>query len=181
MKDLRADARRNRELLLHAARQAFVQSGIDVSLEQISQRAGVGNGTLYRNFSNRDHLYANAFAAEFRFLAEQIDVSRFSLGQVVAHLTSYFLENRDMSKVVRNLVLQRTQDVPKEIELIVKKTDEIMKASGSAFSKVLPDELVFLVASVCDSDDCQRVRRLECVISDALDHTPSDGGIDRCV
>ncbi len=50
---LRADARRNREQILLAARDMFADYGADVPLEEIAQRAGVGIGTLYRRFPDR--------------------------------------------------------------------------------------------------------------------------------
>jgi AcrR family transcriptional regulator len=53
----RADARRNYELLIAAAAEAFAQRGADdVSLEEIARRAGVGIGTLYRHFPARQSL-----------------------------------------------------------------------------------------------------------------------------
>jgi AcrR family transcriptional regulator len=53
----RADARRNYDRLLAAAAEAFAQHGADdVSLEEIARRAGVGIGTLYRHFPNRQAL-----------------------------------------------------------------------------------------------------------------------------
>ena len=54
---MRADARRNRELLLAAALEAFTERGADdTSLEEIARRAGVGIGTLYRHFPGRTAL-----------------------------------------------------------------------------------------------------------------------------
>jgi AcrR family transcriptional regulator len=54
---MRADARRNRDLLLSAALAAFTEHGADdVSLEEIARRAGVGIGTLYRHFPTRQDL-----------------------------------------------------------------------------------------------------------------------------
>ncbi|MFF3946537.1 TetR/AcrR family transcriptional regulator [Streptomyces sp. NPDC001902] len=52
----RADALRNRERIVTAAREMFVEYGPDVPLDEIARRAGVGNATLYRNFSDRDAL-----------------------------------------------------------------------------------------------------------------------------
>ncbi|MFF4621616.1 TetR/AcrR family transcriptional regulator [Nonomuraea jabiensis] len=52
---VRSDARENRARILEAARQAFAESG-DTSMNQIAQRAGVGPGTLYRNFPTREAL-----------------------------------------------------------------------------------------------------------------------------
>lgn len=53
---LRADAARNRERILAAAREAFGAHGTDVPLDEIARRAGVGNATLYRHFPDRSSL-----------------------------------------------------------------------------------------------------------------------------
>ncbi|WP_407552245.1 TetR/AcrR family transcriptional regulator [Streptomyces sp. Pv4-95] len=50
---LRADALRNRERIIAAARQTMVEFGAEVSLDEIARRAGVGNATLYRHFPDR--------------------------------------------------------------------------------------------------------------------------------
>jgi AcrR family transcriptional regulator len=52
----RADARRNYEKVLAAAREAFAEGGESTALEEIARRAGVGIGTLYRHFPNRQAL-----------------------------------------------------------------------------------------------------------------------------
>ncbi|MGW1883380.1 TetR/AcrR family transcriptional regulator [Streptomyces sp. NPDC001970] len=49
----RADALRNRERIVSAAREMFVEFGPDVPLDEVARRAGVGNATLYRNFADR--------------------------------------------------------------------------------------------------------------------------------
>ena len=53
---LRADAHRNRERLLAAARDLFVEDGPDAPLDDVARRAGVGVATLYRRFPNRQAL-----------------------------------------------------------------------------------------------------------------------------
>ncbi|MFE9024641.1 TetR/AcrR family transcriptional regulator [Streptomyces sp. NPDC007808] len=58
---MRADARRNHERLLTVARAAFAERGTDASLEDVARRAGVGIGTLYRHFPNRDALLSAVF------------------------------------------------------------------------------------------------------------------------
>jgi AcrR family transcriptional regulator len=55
---LRADAQRNRDAILGAARETFETDGVLASLDGIALRAGVGNATLYRNFPTRDDLLA---------------------------------------------------------------------------------------------------------------------------
>jgi AcrR family transcriptional regulator len=53
---LRADASRNRERIVAAAREAFVEHGAEVTFDQIARRAGVGNATMYRHFTDRSEL-----------------------------------------------------------------------------------------------------------------------------
>jgi AcrR family transcriptional regulator len=55
---LRADAERNRRRLLDAAAAIFRERGLDVGVAEIAQRAGVGRGTLFRNFPTKDDLIA---------------------------------------------------------------------------------------------------------------------------
>ena len=53
---MRADARRNYEAIVRVAGEAFAEHGTAASLDDIANRAGVGPGTLYRHFPNRDCL-----------------------------------------------------------------------------------------------------------------------------
>jgi AcrR family transcriptional regulator len=53
---LRADAERNRQRLLAAARDVFAARGLEVTLDEIARHAGVGTGTAYRRFPNKDAL-----------------------------------------------------------------------------------------------------------------------------
>jgi AcrR family transcriptional regulator len=60
----RADARRNYEKVLAAARDAFAEGGESTALEEIARRAGVGIGTLYRHFPNRQALLEALYVGE---------------------------------------------------------------------------------------------------------------------
>jgi AcrR family transcriptional regulator len=65
---LRADARRNREKVLRAARDAFAECGHDVPLDEIATRAGVGAGTVYRHFPSKEALFEAVTAARLEDL-----------------------------------------------------------------------------------------------------------------
>jgi AcrR family transcriptional regulator len=72
----RADAARNYDKLLAAARDAFTEDGADASLEDIARRAGVGIGTLYRNFPTRQALLEAVYVDEVEAIcraAEDLD------------------------------------------------------------------------------------------------------------
>jgi AcrR family transcriptional regulator len=60
----RADARRNYDKVLAAAREAFAEGGESTALEEIARRAGVGIGTLYRHFPNRQALLEALYVEE---------------------------------------------------------------------------------------------------------------------
>jgi AcrR family transcriptional regulator len=72
----RADARRNYEKVLSAAREAFAEGGESTALEEIARRAGVGIGTLYRHFPNRQALLEALYVHEVEDVcrcAEELD------------------------------------------------------------------------------------------------------------
>ena len=64
-RSLRADARRNREAVLDAAAELFAQDGENVQMDQIAARAGLGVGTLYRHFADKQALRAAIIGRRF--------------------------------------------------------------------------------------------------------------------
>ena len=66
----RADALRNRERVLEAAKTVFSAGGPDASLEAVAREAGVGIGTLYRHFPTREALYEAVYRREVEQLSE---------------------------------------------------------------------------------------------------------------
>jgi AcrR family transcriptional regulator len=66
----RADAVRNRERVLEAAKAVFSAGGPDASLEAVAKRAGVGIGTLYRHFPTREALFEAVYRREVEQLSE---------------------------------------------------------------------------------------------------------------
>src|ERR1017187_6876118 len=69
----RADAVRNRDLLITSAAEVFAARGADVPLEDIARSAGVGIGTLYRHFPTRDALVEAVYRNEIDVLCERAD------------------------------------------------------------------------------------------------------------
>lgn len=82
---LRADARRNRDAVLDAASALFAQAGGDVQMSDIAERAGVGVGTVYRHFADKQSLQAAIIGRRFAAVAglaqqaEEIDDPRTAL------------------------------------------------------------------------------------------------------
>lgn len=66
----RADAVRNREAVIKAAEEVFAEQGIEAGVPDVAERAGVGKGTVYRNFETKDELVAAVLTArQVRFTA----------------------------------------------------------------------------------------------------------------
>jgi AcrR family transcriptional regulator len=70
-KHLRADARRNRDRVLAAARELFASHGLSVSLDEIARRAGVGPGTVHRHFPAKENLIAAVAIGRLEHIVEQ--------------------------------------------------------------------------------------------------------------
>src|SRR4051795_7030483 len=128
----RADARRNFDALLVAARDVFADQGTDASLEEVARRAGVGIGTLYRNFPTRQDLFESVYISEVeelcgaaRALADRDPwdavvawVHRFvgyvatkrALLEALSHASPVFRACRAEIEVAGEPLLQRAQD-----------------------------------------------------------------------
>jgi AcrR family transcriptional regulator len=68
---LRADARRNRQAVIAAAKKLFADQGLDAQMPDVAKAAKVGVGTVYRHFPTKDDLIAALVAERFRRLAEK--------------------------------------------------------------------------------------------------------------
>lgn len=96
---LRADAQQNRDKILAAAEEIFLERGATVSMNEVARHAGVGIGTLYRRFPTREDLLAAAYSARFVAFAEDmrsraegadaLSVIRAYLEDLVRHTTVY--------------------------------------------------------------------------------------------
>ncbi|GAB2828451.1 TetR/AcrR family transcriptional regulator [Actinocorallia aurea] len=73
---LRADARRNRDRILEAARESFAAEGVTVPLDEIARRAGVGPGTLYRHFPTKEALFEAIVHDRLRLLVDRARAAR---------------------------------------------------------------------------------------------------------
>ena len=102
----RADARRNYERILTAARKAFAEGGQATSLEEIARQAGVGIGTLYRHFPSRQALLETLYVKEVEAVcrsAEQLDDDPWTaLGAWCERLIGYLTTKRALAHELLN-------------------------------------------------------------------------------
>src|SRR3984957_7451900 len=68
---MRADAERNKKLIVQAAREVFAAAGLAALIDEIAQRAGVGVGTLYRHFPTKEALFEAIVIEQVEELVEE--------------------------------------------------------------------------------------------------------------
>ncbi|TPW73105.1 TetR/AcrR family transcriptional regulator [Schumannella sp. 10F1B-5-1] len=103
----RADAQRNRDALVEAARSAFTEGGADASLEAIARRAGVGIGTLYRHFPTRSSLVSAVHESGIDALTASVEPllaehpPAVALRRWLDGYTEFFSTKRGMAEALR--------------------------------------------------------------------------------
>jgi AcrR family transcriptional regulator len=104
---LRRDAERNRQRILEAARELFAERGLGVSLDEIARHAGVGVGTVYRRFPDKEQLIDALFEAR---LGEILAAATDSLAmsdpwEALAHFLERSLELQVEDRALKELLL----------------------------------------------------------------------------
>lgn len=168
----RKDAARNYDALLAAAREAFAEHGSEASLEDIARRAGVGIGTLYRNFPTRRHLFESVYADEVNTL---VQVALEVADQEPWQALTAWLDRFAGYMVTKRAVREALND---ESEIFAACRDSMYAAGGPLFERAQEAgeartdmdfvDLLRMVSGITATafdDDAQRVR----VLSIALD------------
>ncbi len=110
---MRADALRNRDLLLASASSLFVTEGLEVSLKAIARHAGVGIGTLFRHFPSREALIDEVYRTELAAVAALVPgllgvfPPREALRAWMDHYMEYMTTDTGMAVALREVVTSR--------------------------------------------------------------------------
>jgi AcrR family transcriptional regulator len=154
---LRADARRNRDAILRAARETFESEGVLASLDGIALRAGVGNATLYRNFPTREDLLAavmqtslDAALAEAAQLSQSLS-PREALAQWCERLTWRLRIWHDLPYCVATARNDPASSMTSATNPLLVQTGALLeaaKASGDALTGTTADELFELITTL---------------------------------
>ncbi|WP_336628625.1 MULTISPECIES: TetR/AcrR family transcriptional regulator [unclassified Microbacterium] len=163
----RADAARNFDALVVAGREAFAEDGSDASLEDIARRAGVGIGTLYRNFPTRDDLIETLYLREVAALADAADeVADLEPGPAFEAWLDRFVEYVGTKHVLLD-GLNRESSVFAECRGVMLGAGEPLLARAQAAGAVKADlaiadvvKLIAGVSAVAYDDEAQRRRVL---------------------
>jgi AcrR family transcriptional regulator len=178
---VRADARRNRDALLAAARDAFAATPDAVALDAVARAAGVGIGTLYRHFPTREALVEAVYAAELDEVVSSAPDLLAAHGPEVAlrawmtRYAEFFRIKRGMSDTLRAGWASGAIATPATRERITAALAVLLgegAAAGTLRADVDPENVtmmllgVFLSTTATDSPD--RVDRLLDLTVDAL-------------
>src|SRR5437660_822895 len=90
---LRADARRNRERIIEAARAVFSECGAEAQIDDVARRAKVGVGTVYRHFPTKESLLGELVKQRFRMLAARAEAALLRPGDPFEVLADLMREN----------------------------------------------------------------------------------------
>ncbi|MBO9532976.1 MAG: TetR/AcrR family transcriptional regulator [Solirubrobacteraceae bacterium] len=178
----RADATRNRDRILEAARAAFADPAADVSMIEIARRAGVGSATLYRNFASRRELLEALYVDEVDALVDAAGADADTPGdELIAWARSFYAYFASKRHVASALLEHADPDDPffsTGRSRVIAAGTPLLAAAQQA-GEIRPDlslgqvlDLVGAVAKVSD-DDAYRAPILEAVL-DGLRTHPAD-------
>lgn len=106
---MRADAARNQQRIIAAARELFAEHGLDITLDDVAERAGVGVGTVYRRFANKKELIAEVFEQHVMEFVDIADMAYqhpdpwLGLVQFFEYACGHLANNRGFSAVIFEL------------------------------------------------------------------------------
>ena len=158
----RADALRNRERVLEAAKTVFSSGGADASLETVARRAGVGIGTLYRHFPTREALYEAVYrrgVEQLGELAEQLKDER----DPVEALRRWLSSNVEFVATKKGMSAALALAAQASPELRSYSFDRLTQAAGALLdraviagkirSDVSPEDLIRALVGMCYMHD----------------------------
>jgi AcrR family transcriptional regulator len=177
---LRADAQRNREKVLRAARDAFAASGYTVPLDEIAALAGVGPGTVYRHFPSKEDLFAAVVTtrlgdliADARALAGDPDPGRAFFG-FLDRFRQEAMAKRDLPDAIA-IPGTLQGDLRAALEVLLRRAQQ----AGAVRPDITTPDVIALLKGVLSAindapqgaADQDRVARLLAVVTDGLRRT----------
>ncbi|TCK59757.1 TetR/AcrR family transcriptional regulator [Curtobacterium sp. PhB136] len=181
----RADAARNRAALVDAARTAFTTAGEDASLEAVARAAGVGIGTLYRNFPTREDLVAAVYGAELDAVLGTVDAlladppADRALRAFADRYARFVAAKRGMAETVRVGAIRgaaETAHTRERVNAAVQRFLDAGALDGTLRSDMVADDvtaaLIGVLLSTRDTEDPEQTGRLLDIVVGGLRAQP---------
>jgi AcrR family transcriptional regulator len=185
---VRADAQRSLEALLCAAKEVFSVSGVDAPVREISEKAGVGLGTLYRHFPQRADLVAAVFRREMDACADAAPILAAehppfdALANWMQRYATFVATKRGLAKALHSGD-PAFDSLPgyfdRRLRPALRTLLAAAVAAGEIRADIDPDELLGAVASLCMSahnDGHGRAERMVALLVDGLRYRVSSMG-----
>ncbi|MGW0944027.1 TetR/AcrR family transcriptional regulator [Streptomyces sp. NPDC002623] len=152
----RADALRNRERIVAAAREMFTEFGPGVPLDEIARRAGVGNATVYRNFPDRDALVREVVCSVLDRTVRAGQVALAESGDAFGALERFVHASADerisaLCPMISSTFDEHHPDLEAARERVERIIEEVMdraKAAGQLRSDVGVGDVMIVVAQL---------------------------------
>ncbi|MFJ6216885.1 TetR/AcrR family transcriptional regulator [Streptomyces sp. NPDC092296] len=180
---LRADAQRNRDRLLAAALRAFSQGGPEATLDAIARGAGVGIGTLYRNFPTREALIEAAYRSELAKLHDAAaDLLRSlppdrALRSWMDRYVDYMSTKRGLAGALRTVIASGGNPYAQSRDSLIAAITTLLHAgaaAGTVRSDIGPEDVLTGLSGVClaagEPDRREQAGRLLDLLMDGLRH-----------
>jgi AcrR family transcriptional regulator len=158
----RADAIRNRERVLEAAKVVFSGGGPEASLEAVARRAGVGIGTLYRHFPTREALFEAVYRREVQQLSELAEALKSEADPVEA-LRRWLRSNVEFVATKKGMSAALALAVQSSSELFAFSFERLTKAVGALLdravtageirSDISPEDVLRALVGMCYMHD----------------------------
>jgi AcrR family transcriptional regulator len=154
---LRADAQRNRGRILDAAKQVFSEQGIDAQMDDVAARAGVGVGTVYRHFANKDVLLGalvkdkfDSFTERARAALDEPDAWEAFCGLVWAN-AEHMSQDVGLQDTLRRATTawEYAEDSRLELQKVTSKLIKRAQREGKLRKDFTVDELAMLMGGLC--------------------------------
>lgn len=103
---LRADAARNQQRIIAAARELFAEHGLEITLDDVADKAGVGVGTVYRRFANKQELISEVFDQNVEAFGQAVDAALAhpdpwrGLSELFEYACQHMATNRGLAEVL---------------------------------------------------------------------------------
>jgi AcrR family transcriptional regulator len=155
----RADAVRNRERVLEAAKAVFSAGGSDASLEAVARHAGVGIGTLYRHFPTREALFEAVYRREVEQLADLAEQLKADDAPPTEALRRWLRSNVEFVATKKGMSAALALAAHSTSELSAYSSDRLTKAVGALLDRAVaareiradigPEDLLRALVGMC--------------------------------
>ena len=178
-KPMRADARRNRERLIAAAREVFADQGANASMEAIAKHAGVGVGTLYRHFPTRMDVVEAVYEHDVEELSEaarHVNAELEPWPAVEAFFDAFLRYARTKQALLTELqqAFEKNPDLKSRCRGMIESSFDLVidraKEAGAIRTDVYGADVMQLVSPICTNAaiSVEQTRRLLNLILDGL-------------